>query len=405
MKPIVLFVDDEPNILQGLRRNLRGMRSEWDMAFANGGAEALEYMQAARVDVVVSDMRMPGMDGARLLAEVAVRQPHAIRFILSGQVGHDEAFRLIGTSHQFLSKPCDTVLLLDSVRRALALRDLIADEGVQSLVSSLRELPTPPEIYDELVHELQMPEPAVHKITEIVARDIALTTKVLQVAGSGYFGVGEKAASLLQAVARLGVERVRSLVLTHGIVARYEGPKVGGVDLDGLWAHSVTCGGLAQSIAKDAGLDDKAAENAFVAGLLHDIGALVLAANQPEKYETIVAVSQYENAARLEAERQALGASHARVGAYLVGLWGLPDIVVEAVAHHHTPLECPGHAFDVVTAVHVAEGLTQAHERTDPDRPLENVLDLEYLAAVGVAERLSGWAELLTGMGQERDCA
>jgi putative nucleotidyltransferase with HDIG domain len=350
-------------------------------------------------------MRMPGMDGAQLLAEVARRQPHAIRFILSGQVGHEDAFRLIATSHQFLSKPCDTDSLVNSVRRALALRDLIADEELQSLVSSLQHLPTPPETYDELVRELKSPEPAVHRVAEIVSRDVALATKVLQVASSGYFGIGGKVVSLFQAVGQLGVERVRSLVLTHGIVSKYEAPEVGGIRLERLWHHSLACGGLAQSIAKDGGLDEKAVENAFVAGLLHDIGALVLAANWPQKYETIVATSESEIAARLEVERRTLGASHARVGAYLLGLWGLPDVVVEAVAHHHTPLECLSRSFDVLTAVHVSEGLTQALHGAGPDRPLAKVMDFDYLAAVGVEDRVLHWRNLHANLLREEDCA
>jgi putative nucleotidyltransferase with HDIG domain len=400
MKPCVLFVDDQERVLEGLHRALQAMRGKWEMLFADSGQAALEQMAISPIDVIISDMRMPGMSGAELLAEVERRDPRVIRIILSGQVDQDSAFRLIGTSHQFLSKPCDPDTIANAVERALGLRDLLADDAVQTLVASQHSLPTPPAIYDSLSQELRAPEPSLDNVAKIVSQDPGLTVKILQLASSGYLGAGHSVSSPIEAVRRLGLARVEALVVAHGAVLENEDIPNGNAWLESFWDHSVACAGLAQAIAAEEGLDQKAVENAFVGGLLHDVGTLVFAANQPEKYKYLVDCAVYENTARLEAERKEFGAIHAAVGAYLVGLWGLPDAIVEVIAYHHTPLDRPSRAFDVVSAVHVAEALTQALLGHRPD-DLRSVMSYDYLRDLGVEDRLPAWAELFKKLLRE----
>lgn len=393
MKPSILFVDDQERVLEGLRRGLRTMRGKWDMLFAVGAQAALEQMDLTPIDVIVSDMRMPGMGGAELLAEVAKRDPRVIRIILSGQVDEDSAFRLIGTGHQFLSKPSDPDTIARTVERALGLRDLLADTNLQALVSSQHALPTPPAIYDSLSEELRSREPSLENVANIVCQDPGLTVKILQLASSGYIGAGHSVSNPLEAVRHLGLARVEGLVISHGAVFEPKDFQCDDAWLERFWDHCVACAGLAQAIAEEEGLDQKAVESAFVAGLLHDVGILVFAANNPEKYNDPVVHAVYENAARLEAELREFGAIHAAVGAYLVGLWGLSDAVVEAVAYHHTPLDHLSRDFNVVSAVHVAESLTQALHGHRPD-DLTSVMSYDYLRSLGVEDRLPVWAEL-----------
>src|ERR1017187_6368046 len=111
----LLFVDDEVRVLQGLQRQLYGMRNEWNMNFKEGGAKALDFMASAPVDVIVTDMMMPGMDGAQLLTEVMKRHPDTIRIVLSGHADREAILRLVGPAHQYLSKPCDAEELRNAI--------------------------------------------------------------------------------------------------------------------------------------------------------------------------------------------------------------------------------------------------------------------------------------------------
>jgi putative nucleotidyltransferase with HDIG domain len=283
--------------------------------------------------------------------------------------------------------------MANAVERALGLRDLLADEALQALVASQHSLPTPPAVYESLSQEMRSPEPSLEKVAKIVSQDPGLTVKILQLASSGYLNVGRNVSTPIEAVRQLGIARVEGFVISHGAILEHENVPGGKAALESLWNHSLACAGLAQAIAEEEGLDRKAVENAFVAGLLHDVGTLVFAANQPEKYKNLVAHAVYENTARLEAERKEFGAIHAAVGAYLAGLWGLRDAVVEAIAYHHTPLDRPSRAFDVVSAVHVAEALTQALLGHRPD-DLHSVMDFGYLRGLGVEDHLSTWADL-----------
>lgn len=395
MNSTVLFVDDEMNVIQGLRRSLRHMCEEWRMIFANSGAEALELIDGGGIDVVVSDMRMPVMDGATLLIEVEKRDPRAIRFILSGQTSYEDANRLVGVCQQFLAKPCETELLITRVRQALSLRHILGDPNLQAFVGSLRDLPSPPEASRKIAYELCRPDTSIVRVAEVVSGDVGLSTKLLQIARWGCLGTRHKITTIGQAVNLLGIERVNSIALSHGISSQYEDRDLGVLSLSAFSDHGAACANLAQSIAKAEKMDSGVAEKAFVSGLLHDIGSLVLVINDPDAYATLVSEEKHGCHCRLERELELIGGKHTVVGAYLAGLWGLPYDVVETVAYHHSPSDCPSGCFDVLTVVHAAEALLQGLHSECRDQTLSKSLDLEYLKQAGVLDRLPVWTDLM----------
>mgnify|MGYP002623693027 FL=1 len=368
------------------------MRVEWTILFANGGKEALDHFDRGKIDVIVSDMRMPGMDGAALLKEVEKRDPTVIRLILSGQASYEEAIRLVGVCQQFLAKPCDCEELIARIRQALSLRQILGDPALQALIGGLHDLPSPPEAYHTIVEELRQPQASLIKVADLVSRDVALSTKLLQIARWGYFGAQRNINTVGQAVGLLGIERVRSLVLSHGILNHYDGKDLGGVSLAQFSHHSLATANLAQGIAQIENMEIEVVEQAFVAGLLHDIGSLVLSINNHEGCQTLMLDEEAGFRQRLSREMELFGGTHMIVGAYLAGLWGLPYDVIETIAYHHDPSLRPQGAFDVLTIVHAADALLEGAHR---DRNLSEALDFEYLKAAGVADRLTAWADVL----------
>jgi HD-like signal output (HDOD) protein len=389
----LLFVDDEPRLLDGLRRTLRPMREEWHMAFVESGEAALQALAKGPVDVVVTDMRMPGMDGAQLLAEVRTRSPSVVRIVLTGQSDKEATLRSVGQTHQCLSKPCVAEELQHTIRRALALRETLGSESVRVVVGRIDALPSLPTVYTDLVSEIESPTSSMESVAKIIARDMAMTTKVLQLVNSAFFGLPRTISHPAQAIGLLGLDTVKSLVLGVQVFSAFRGePYVLGM-IEKLWTHSVATGHLARAIAQSEQAPPHLVEIAFTAGLLHDIGVLVLAANLGESYQKILQAAGSSETPLSVIEREQLGATHAEVGAYLLGLWGLGDGIVEAVAFHHAPTQCLHRAFGPLTAVHVASGLdqdTDAH--SGPERP--SVVDGDYLASLGLADRLPHWREL-----------
>ena len=352
----ILFVDDELNVLDGLRRMLRPMRNEWELAFASGGREALTMLAESHFDVVVSDMRMPDMDGAQLLSEVKQRYPQVIRIVLSGHSEEEAILRSVGPTHQYLAKPCDPEQLRNVIGRACALHELLGEDSLRELVSQMTTIPSLPATYTEIVAELQSPDASIKRIGEIVSKDVGMTAKILQLVNSAFFGLRRHVSDPSQAASFLGVDTLKSLVLSVHIFSQLQDAKIEGFCLETLWDHSAATGALAKRIAASAGDDvEGLRDHSLMAGLLHDAGKLVIAANLPGKYASVLAVAEREQHELWVAEREILKNTHAEVGAYLLGLWGLPDPIVEAVAFHHNPRRCLGDGFTPLTAVHAAQ--------------------------------------------------
>ncbi|MFN8058634.1 MAG: response regulator [Vicinamibacterales bacterium] len=359
----VLFVDDEQLVLDGLQNILRRQRRQWEMAFALGGEAALESLAASPVDVIVSDMLMPGMDGATLLSHVKERYPTVIRIVLSGHAEPEQVARVLPVSHQYLSKPCDAETLRHAIERACELREFVLDPAAREAVGRLASLPSVPGLYWELTRRVADPKAGPNDIADIVSRDPAMSAKLLQIVNSAYFGLAQRVTSIHQAVAYLGIELVRALALTAHIFSLFEhvAPEPP-IDIERLQAHSLATALLARHLAPDPAV----AEEAFAGGLLHDIGRLVLALSMSDRFAAAVARAEAEGCSLNHVEHEAFGVTHTAVGAYLLGVWGLPPAVVECAAHHHAPAGAsPGYA-DLASAVHVADRLAH-HVLAAPD--------------------------------------
>lgn len=387
----VMFVDDEPLVLQGLQRMLRPEREHWDMRFARSAAEALGLLERESFDAVVSDLRMPEMDGAALLAAVMDRYPHMTRIVLSGEMDRDLTFRTVHCAHQFLSKPCDADTLKRTLARASSLRKLLNDRRLKSLLPRLESLPSLPALYTEILAEIQAPNSSFRKVGDLVARDLGMTAKILQLVNSAFFGLARRVASPQDAVSLLGYDTVRALVLSAKIFSQVNLQRIPGFWLDALWQHSFSTSLFARAIGVGEKLPRKAQDEAFTAGILHDLGKLILAQNFPDDYTEAIAQSDRHNRPLWEVEIERFGASHAELGAYLLGLWGIGEDVVAAVAQHHQPP--PAGSAARVTAVVYAANLLEHRLAAEPSVEELPAGEVETLQQLQVYERIPAWED------------
>ncbi len=391
----ILFVDDEPKVLQGLRRMLRSMRREWDMDFIESGEAALEVMKEKKYHVVVSDMRMPGMDGAALLKKIKEEYPQTVRIILSGHSDRDMIMESVMPTHQYLSKPCDPELLKATINRACTLLDLLADERIKSMVTQLETLPSLPTLYKKIQEELLSSEPSMNKIKEIIEEDIGMSAKILQLVNSAFFGIPQHVSSPSQAVVLLGLEIVKSLVLSIHIFSQFDQEKIKQcLSIEKLWNHSRLVGNYSKEILGFCKADRKISDFAFLAGMMHDIGKIILAVNLPEDYKKVKELTEEEKMPCHKAEQRVFNLTHAEIGAYLLGLWGLPNPVIEAVAFHHTPEKILVEEPDAMVGVYVANFFAGKNEGLDEEDAGE-VMNLSFLEQLGIADRINEWYERL----------
>lgn len=314
----VLFIDDDPRILEGIARLLRPKRAQVEVLTAVGGAEALALLAHETVDVVISDMRMPNMDGAQLLGEVRRLYPQVVRIILSGQSDRETILRAVGPAHQFLSKPCDPEVLTATTLRACALRDLLADDARKRGIASLCGLPCDPQALHALRAALADAATGPARIAELVAGDLGMSAKVMQLTSTSFFGSPRGVLTAREAAMCLGPDILRGLA--QGDLAFQPGG--GERDLAALSRHASRRAGLARALA--GRVAPELANVSEVAGLLAGCVQLlpVVCADTCDCDST----------------------------AFLVGLWGLPDAVVEAVQRRCLPAARVG-AHDRLSAV------------------------------------------------------
>jgi HD-like signal output (HDOD) protein/CheY-like chemotaxis protein len=396
----ILFVDDDADILGGLRVVLRKKRAAWDMVFADSGETALGHLRSRPFDVVVSDMRMPKMDGPELLRRVKEEFPAIIRIVLSGHADRESVFRALPVSHQFLAKPCDGDTLAAVVERACSLHALLESEPLRRVVGSTERLPSLPQVYWELTQTMADPEVTPKAIAEIVEQDPAISAKLLQLVNSSYFCLARRISSVEQAIVYLGFDLLRALALTSQVFCAVD--KIPGASNNfytALQEHGFLTAAVARKMAPNA----KAADDAFTAGLLHDIGKLVLTIAVPDFEPRGGSGADASKEPQYLEELAVLGVTHAEVGAYLLGLWGLPVPIVEAVAYHHTPQMVPPRGLDTVAIVHIADSLVSCLCPSPVDGPSGGV-DGSYIEAIGAtAEEVERWSKLASEIVAQRE--
>lgn len=407
MKPSILFVDDESLVLKGLARSLRGQHVSWDIYFANSGPLALEFMAQQQVDVVVTDMRMPEMDGADLLLKVQETYPHVIRFILSGQCDKETILRSVGPSHQYLSKPCDTEDLIAKIENVLVLKEKLSSSSLQTVVSRLKTLFVLPEKSQALTDLLMKENCSLKEIGQFIEQEPSLYTfyaKILQLTNSGFFGVGKNFHTLREAIRFLGLDTIKALVLNFGILQHFDPQKYSWFDFNSFSTHALKVGKMARLIALKEGFSTADADNTFLAGLLHNIGILVLAEGMPDVFGPLLTESLQDKKDLFLLEQNEWQATHCDVGAYLLGLWGLSHPIVESAAYYHRPSLCASKKSGALMCVHAACVLTQELEGGEfPDSKMN--LDEAYLKSISRFDRVSDWRGLLKESSDDQKSA
>jgi HD-like signal output (HDOD) protein/CheY-like chemotaxis protein len=392
MSTRIVFVDDELNILQAMGRSFHRMRNEWNMEFLSSGAAALESLAKAPADVIVSDMRMPGMDGWQLLAEVKKLYPQTVRLVLSGHADPSSVMRAVGTAQLYLAKPCESGSLKAAIVQTQMLRQLLSSDRLALLVGEVGMLPSAPTAFQEILTCLQNPAASLTDASQIIGRDVAMTANIMKLVNSAFFGSRRPITTIDRAVAYLGMDTLGALVLGHSVFQSGVATGIDGFSLEELWLHTEQTAAAARAIALSENLSVARADEAFLAGVLHDVGKVVFAtkAAAPPNVTTDVVAQMEEH--------------HAEVGAYLLGLWGFPNSIVEAVAFHHTPNRASEKGLGLSGIVHVADRLV--HLRSEHrSASIDTGLQPGYLESVGLDHCLPKWSAAVESLDDRKAAA
>ncbi len=394
----ILFVDDDELILRSIERVLKrhALESSWELGFVNNGESALHRLDEAAFDVVLADAQMPGMSGTALLRRVQETNPGVVRILLSGHTGLDVLRTALPYVHQFIAKPCDGHVLRTTLDNACGIRSILSRPELRQLVGGSNELPSAPRTYIEITNALTNPNASARTVADIVERDIALSARVLQLVSSGLYGLPRPVTSIGGAVSFLGIEMVKAIVLSVEVSKMFPLSHVmPDFSIDAVQKRSLAAAQLAKRLLGH----ESSGDSVLIAGMLQDVGQLVLAARSPQRFSIALHASSKGKVPLYETELELFGATHAEIGGYLLGLWGLPSKLVQTVAHHLEPNE-DSRSFDAAAALYVANLLAG-----NPDVPaLEDVparttaIDLRHLRALGVAHQLDDWRRIAREM-------
>ncbi len=384
----VLFVDDDVTVLEEFRDLLFMSGISWSVSVAGSGAQALQFLEDTYFDVIVADLKMPGMDGAELLAQVRDQYPDVMRILMSGNADVQFTAQLVPQAHQFLLKPLNVDMVYNSVERVNVLGRRLADSELKSTLSQITELPRPPQSVLRLNALLDNADSAVEEVADVVEQDMALTVKLFQLVNSAYYGLSRNIQEVREAISYLGMNTVRNLAVSIEVFRTVSATASRHEDVvQELHEH----GNAVAALARQLVLGREQGNEAFVAGLLHDVGLLALVSYMPDQFEELRRATQTSSLPLWDLELDIIGTNHSDIGAYLLNLWGLSFPIVEAVARHHDSSSIAQRKMDPAHAVGVASAIvTSQRQWTALPFNHEHPLDHVYFKELGVLERVAG---------------
>lgn len=366
MKPLVriLAVVRQPEALQDLANEMRRTQPGWILEFAENPSRALQRIAHKNYDAVISDLGIPSQSGLDFLQKVRERCPDVLRIIWTSHASWQLGLQLLGLVHQHLTRADSPAVLIEHLQSSLSVGHHLKSAALRRIIGQVQSLPSIPALYFELLQVLRAPDSDANNVAAIISRDLAMTAKMLKLANSPFFGLDHQITNPVEAVIQLGVETVERLVLLIQIFSLFKNVDLGFFSTERLWSHSWDCGRLARRVAELEQHSTEAANLITTAGLLHDVGKLLLATAFAHDFQQALNCAHEQNIPLWQAEQNVFGASHADVGAFLLSLWGLPDRIVEAVLRHHQPGACSSSPLCPAGCVHLANAL--ANTQTTP---------------------------------------
>ncbi|MBC8061312.1 MAG: HDOD domain-containing protein [Clostridiaceae bacterium] len=348
MEYSVLFVDDDNSILKSIRREL--MDADFKTFFVDSGQEALKFLYENKVDILVTDMMMPNMDGSELLKRVKYLYPNVVKVVLSGYVDQKIIFKLINSnlSKAFINKPWRENELIDTIHDIIEINEKLNNVDIIGIINSSNKLPTLPVMYNQISNLIEDEKSEVDDIIKLINTDQVIASKILRVVNSAFYGV--KTASIKAAILNLGLANLKSIIITSQVFSLRDG-----FYENLLWKHSSLTNNLTIDIYEYI-YKRKIPDIYATAGLLHDIGKVLLFNIFEGKYNKVLLMKEDNSDIVLSiSERNVFNFNHEEIGSILLNYWDLPSSIVEVALNHHNPGKSSKQFKDIVCVVHLAD--------------------------------------------------
>ena len=393
---LILLVGDTGHS-QGLQNGiLSQLGNNWRIELVSNGESAVERLKKEPPDALLAFRKLPDMTGVEVLKSCREQSPRSVRFLLLEKEDTSATAQTAGYAHQLIGLPVEPETVARLIRNSLALRKLLAQPDLIDRITAIDALPSPPEIYDKLVKALESDDASLQKVSDLIAQDIGITAKLLQLVNSAYFGLPRRIESIQHATSLLGLDTVQRIVFGAGVFRSFEGEHLNGMSVDSIYRRSMEVAAKSRLMAHAFGLSPRLIGDSLMGGMLHDVGKLILLTSFRDELAKIMEMVKERAIPEHEATRAVLGVDDAAIGAYLLALWGLPDSIVEAVALHYAPRSAPSPILNSLTTVHLGFALHYDEVRRVRE-PEESAIDQEYLERLGILDQLPSLQNFCTG--------
>ncbi|MDQ8187631.1 HDOD domain-containing protein [Pelagicoccus sp. SDUM812002] len=390
----ILIIDEDLNSLRTYRDTLSPKSKQWSVDYAENVEQGLESAAANKPDIVIVDLSVNDGHGNDILTRFEKSAPEAQLFITASETDKPKLESTLGASFQFLPSPCPAQRLVSEIQRCVAIDNWLGNDRVKEIVAKMGKFPSLPPIYLKVVNALNSKHADTDSISQAIAGDLAISAKVLQTVNSSFYGFDEKISNIADAISILGTECVKNLVLAIQVFNNIGRSADQKSITDELWHHSMSVAVAARRVASYESKNEKAGEEAYTAGLMHDIGKLILLDAVPQEFAEARKLANETSISQAEAETQIIGCNHAEIGAYVLARWGMPTSLTEAVALHHEPINSFGRSFSALAAVHVANAIV--HHRQKPGHPSAAISEA-YLVEIGKSDSWDDWLAVSSG--------
>ncbi len=377
LKPSILFVTTRKTQLAEIVKTVVPIQTKYDCFFAENGEQAINLLATNKIDIVFSGLEIYLANGSNLIREIKNLFPESIRIAMVETFENQKIGEISQFIHQFIQYPFDIKLLENKIESTLKIKDLLGNQKIIQVINSLTTLPTLPEIYLKIEEEISKPDFSIQKISNLISKDPTLTAKILQIVNSAYFGLEREVTNINFAISYLGVNIIKSLVFYIQLFSTMRLSPERKKFLEKIWYHSLVVASTSYNLAKKYLPQKYQIESAYTAGVLHDIGKLVLL-TIPTYPTNVEMIQEQKFLEEYEAEYEVFECNHAEIGGYLLGLWGFPHHIIEAVAFHHKPSSTFANEFSILTAVHLANCLFYMPK-----------IDFQHLKSLGLEESLA----------------
>ncbi|MGB9911753.1 MAG: HDOD domain-containing protein [Candidatus Kapaibacteriota bacterium] len=355
MKTGILFLSDETTIKE-IIRNVVPLQDDFDIFFAESGEKGLQILANNKIDIFFGSPNITLPSGSNIFYEIKRVFPETIRFALVSNLESPSVAQLSQYVHQFVQPPYTLENLKERIERTSSLQKTLKNENIKELVQNITALPSLPELYIQIEQEVARPDFSLSKIGNLIAKDPNLTAKILQIVNSAYFGLQREITNINFALSYLGVNVIKSLIFYIHLFSNFKVTPENRKYLEQFWKHSLIVASNTYHLAEKHLTSKSEIDSAYTAGVLHDVGKFVLL-NTYTYPQNVMLLAEQKAMDNLEAENEIYQCTHAEIGAYLLGLWGFPITIVEAVAYHHQPSKLKKSSLNFSTILHIADFL------------------------------------------------